>query len=460
MSESVQDYSAVWQKTLKEIRREISDTEYAMWLNKICYGNSGEDRVVVCVPSKLIMDQVKLRYSQMLEDKLEDIAGRKIALEMTIKANSAQEVKQEKKEPSAQPPGEPKKTFIQHSQLNEKYSFENFIIGESNKFACNAALAIAKNPGRAYNPLLIYGGVGLGKTHLIQAIGNHINKDFEDKKIVYVTAESFTSEFVDCMGNNASQKFKKKYRNTDVLLLDDIHFFQKGKKESTLEELFHTFNALHENNKQIVLTCDRPISELKNVEDRMRTRFGQGLTANLDAPSYETRFAILKKKVASLSIVIPDEVIDLICNNVTTNVRDLESALTTLTGYAELVNKNITLEIAQAQLRDQFSAPQQNNVTIDIIKRTVADYYGISFSDLSAKKKTKALSDPRQLAMYITREITEYAWTEIGQEFGGRDHSTVMHAYDKIKDKMKTDPTLEGRIQNLIKKIKENSVKV
>jgi chromosomal replication initiator protein len=458
MSEYVQDYSVAWQKMVKELRREISDAEYMMWLNKICYESSGEDLVIVCVPSKLIRDQVKVRYRQMLEDKLEDIMGRKITLEMAIKTNSGQEVKQEKKE-TAPPSVEIKKSVTQHFQLNEKYSFENFVIGESNTFACNAALAIAKNPGRAYNPCLIYGGVGLGKTHLLQAIGNQIYKTFEDKKVVYVTAENFTNEFIDSLGNNTPQRFKKKYRNTDVLLIDDIHFFQKGKKEGTLEELFHTFNALHDNNKQIVFTCDRPISELKNIEDRIRTRFSMGLTTNLDAPSYETRFAIVKKKIASLSITIPDNVIDLICNNVTTNVRDLEAALTTLLGYAELVNKNITLEIAQAQLRDLFSSPQQNNVTIDIIKRTVADYYGISFNDLSAKKKTKALSDPRQVAMYITREITEYAWTEIGQEFGGRDHSTVMHAHDKIRDKMKTDPTLEGRIQSLIQKIKENSVK-
>jgi chromosomal replication initiator protein len=461
MGELKVDYSAVWQEALKQICGETSKTEYMLWLNKLCYENSKEGVIVACVPSTLILDQIKTRYLQILEDKLEEVSGgKKITLELSVNQNYFKEDKQEKKEKPAVSTPETKKVIPQHIQLNERYSFENFVIGENNKFAANAAIAIAKNPGRAYNPCLIYGGVGLGKTHLIQAIGNQIHKTFEDKKVVYVTAENFTNEFIDSLGNNTPQKFKKKYRNTDVLLIDDIHFFQKGKKEGTLEELFHTFNALHENNKQIVFTCDRPISELKNIEDRIRTRFSQGLTTNLDAPSYETRFAIVKKKVASISVLIPDEVIDLICNNVTTNVRDLEAALTTLVGYAELVNKNITLEIAQTQLRDIFSSPEQNNITINIIKRTVADYYGISFSDLSARKKTKALSDPRQVAMFITRELTEYATTEIGQEFGGRDHSTVMHACEKIKNKMKADSTLEPTIQKLIKKIRENSIKV
>lgn len=460
MSEIKTDYSAVWREAIKQVCGEISKTEYMLWLNKLGYEDSKENAIVACVPSTLLLDQIKTRYLQTLEDKLEEISGgKKIVLELVVKQNHSREEKQEKKEIPSAPVVETKKIIPQHVQLNERYSFENFVIGENNKFAANAAIAIAKNPGRAYNPCLIYGGVGLGKTHLIQAIGNQIHRTFEDRRVVYVTAENFTNEFIDSI-NNTPQKFKKKYRNTDVLLIDDIHFFQKGKKEGTLEELFNTFNALHENNKQIVFTCDRPISELKNIEDRIRTRFSMGLTTNLDAPSYETRFAILKRKVQSLSVAIPDEVIDLICNNVTTNVRDLEAALTTLVGYAELVNKNINLDIAQAQLRNIFSSPEQNNVTIDIIKRTVADYYGISFSDLSARKRTKALSDPRQVAMYITHELTEYATTEIGQEFGGRDHSTVMHACDKIKNKMKTDSTLEPTVQKLIKKVRENSIKV
>ncbi|MDR1626700.1 MAG: chromosomal replication initiator protein DnaA [Spirochaetia bacterium] len=461
MNEIKTDYSDVWQETIKQIREETTKSEYMLWLNRLSYESSKENAITACVPSTLLLDQIRTRYLQTIEDKLEDVSGgKKIALELVVKKNHARDEKQEKKDAPLVSSVETKKAIPQHAQLNERYSFENFVIGENNQFAASAAIAIAKNPGRSYNPCLIYGGVGLGKTHLLQAIGNQIHKTFEDKKVVYVTAENFTNEFIYNLENRTPLKFKNKYRNTDVLLIDDIHFFQKGKKESTLEELFHTFNALYENNKHIVFTCDRPISEMRNIEERIRTRFSQGLTTNLDAPSYETRVAILKKKVSTLSVAIPDDVIDLICNNVTTNVRDLEAALTTLVGYAELVNKNITLEIAQTQLRDIFSGPEQNNVTIDTIKRTVADYYGISFSDLSARKKTKALSDPRQMAMFLCREITEYATTEIGQEFGGRDHSTVMHACEKIKNKMKADSTLEPAVQNLIKKIRENSIKV
>ena len=449
----MQDYSAIWHEAMKELRRGVTDAEYMMWLNKLSYEASRDGVLVACVPSGLIRDQVKLRYSRILEDKLEEQAGQKIALEFVVKKAPEAASRQEKKEAFAE---EAPKAAARHSQLNEKYSFENFVIGESNKFAANAAMAVAKNPGRAYNPLLIYGGVGLGKTHLLQAIGNSIHKDFEDKKLVYLTAESFTNEFIFSLGSKTTQKFKNKYRSVDVLLIDDIHFLQK--KEDTLEELFHTFNALHDNNKQIVFTCDRPISELKYMEDRIKSRFRQGTMANLQSPSYETRYAIVKQMVDTRSLNIPADVINLICNNITTNVRALEAAIENLAAYAELVSKQITLDIAQTQLRDLFSAPQENNITLDIIKRTVADYYGISLSDLSAKKRTKALSDPRQLAMYISRQITEYTWAEIGQEFG-KEYSTVIHACDKIKAKMKTDPTLENRIQSLTQKIKENSIK-
>jgi chromosomal replication initiator protein len=458
MSETTINYPAVWVEAIKQLRGEISDTEYMMWLNNLSYENSKENSIVARVPSKLILDQVKTRYGQILEDKLEELSdGKKVALEFIVKKNAPADTKEDKKEPMAATFVDKTQRRQPHFQLNEKYSFENFVIGENNKYAANAAIAIADTPGTAFNPCLIYGGVGLGKTHLIQAIGNTIHKKFEDKKIVYVTAESFMNEFISqVVINRTPQKFKNKYRNTDVLLIDDIHFLQK--KEDTLEELFHTFNALHDNNKQIVFTCDRPIAELKDMADRIKSRFSQGLTVSLDAPSYETRYAILKKEIERLSIIIPDEVVNLICNNVTTNVRELKAALTRLVGYAQFINKNITLEVAKVQLRDFFTGPQQNNVTIDIIKRAVADYYGISINDLSARKRTKALSDPRQVAMYITREITEYAITEIGEKFG-KDHSTVSHACERVKRKMKADPTLEPTIQKLIKQIKENSIK-
>ncbi len=327
------------------------------------------------------------------------------------------------------------------------------MIGENNSFAANAAFAIAKNPGTAYNPCLIYGGVGLGKTHLIQSIGNLAYQEFGGIKIVYVTAEQFTNEFIQAIKDKKNHIFKNKYRGVDILLIDDIHFLQN--KTETQEELFHTFNALYDANKQMVFTCDRPVSELKQLTDRLRSRFERGLNVDLQPPNYETRYAILKKKIEKTSVSIPDDVIEVICRNITTNVRDLEAALTKLIAYSELVNKNITIEIAQKQLKDVFANPKSGAVTIETIQRVVADYFSLSYNDLRGKKRTKAIAFPRQIAMYITRELTEYSTTEVGDEFGGRDHTTVMHAFQRVENRMKTDPTIESTITNLIRMVKE-----
>lgn len=453
------DYSIFWKEAIKQIREEISDQEYMMWFNNIAYENSREKELVISVPSSFYRDQVKQRYLSLIESKILELSGNRIILDFLIRKNSASEPEEEKKSRAAASfrPEPTRKSRGNHAQLRGEYTFENFVIGVNNSFAANAAIAISKNPGIAYNPCLIYGGVGLGKTHLIQSIGNFVHREFEGSKVVYVTAENFTNEFILAIRDKSTHKFKNKYRNADVLLIDDIHFLQN--KTETQEELFHTFNALYETNKQMVFTCDRPVSELKTLSDRLRSRFERGLNVDLQPPSYETRFAILKKKIESSGISIPGEVVNLICNNVTTNVRDLEAALTKLVAYAELVNKNITIEIAQSQLKDIFSNPRQNNVTIDIIKRVVADYFGLSHNELSGKKRTKAIAFPRQMAMYITREITEYSTTEVGLDFGGRDHTTVMHACQRIENKMKMDPTLEPILQHLIRAIKEHSTK-
>ena len=342
-----------------------------------------------------------------------------------------------------------------HNQLNPDYTFDSFVIGDNNSFAANAAYAISKNPGTAYNPCLFYGGVGLGKTHLIQSIGHSVYKDSPDLKVVYVTAESFTNEFLDMLGKKKMHQFKNKYRNVDVLLIDDIHFLQK--KEGTQEELFHTFNALYESKKQIVFTCDRPVSELKNLTDRLRSRFERGLNVDLKPPDLETRQAILMKKMENRNISISKDVIELICENITTNVRDLESALLKLAAYAELVHKDISIEVAREQLKDHFTDASQLNISVDLIQKVVSDYFNVSTADLKSKKRTKAVTLPRQIAMFILRELTEYSTTEIGYEFGGRDHTTVMHACQRIDSRMKTDPTLEPTINNIIRTVKDST---
>ena len=351
----------------------------------------------------------------------------------------------------------PQLNLRKHSELRIDYSFENFVVGENNSFAANACIAISKNPGTAYNPCLIYGGVGLGKTHLIQSIGNFIHNNYEKTRVVYVTAETFTNEFIQSIRDGKNHQFKNRYRNVDVLLIDDIHFLQS--KDQTQEELFHTFNALYDSNKQMVFTCDRPVSELKHLTDRLRSRFERGLNVDLQPPNYETRYAILKRKTEEKRAAIDEEVIELISKNITTNVRDLEAALTKLIAYSDILNKKITVDIAQEQLKDVFSSPKQSNITIEIIQRAVADYFNLSPYDLRGKKRTKAIAFPRQIAMYITREITEFSTTEVGLEFGGRDHTTVMHACQRIESRMQTDSYLEPNIQRLIRQIKEYGTK-
>ena len=458
------DYSIFWKEALNQLKSELSEQEYTMWFN-MDYETSGELSIVLSVPSGFYRDQVKQRYQARLEAKLLELSGQHITVDFEIKKKSTQD----KESPVSQPeeksdkPATSKQTAHasavpeqkerkNHPQLREDYTFENFVIGENNSFAANAALAIAKNPGTAYNPCLIYGGVGLGKTHLMQAIGNLSWKE-KGCKIIYITAENFTNEFVESIKNNKTTDFKNKYRNADMLLIDDIHFLQK--KIETQEELFHTFNALYDAKKQIMFTCDRPVSELKNLSERLRSRFERGLNVDLQPPSYETRCAILAKKSEARGVFIPAEVLNLVAKNVSSNVRDLEASLTKLIAYSELTKKPVTLETAQQQLRDVFGAPKQNNVTIETIQKVVADYFSLSYTDLKGKKRTKAISFPRQLAMYIAREITEYSTTELGMEFGGRDHTTVMHGCQKIEERIKAEPSLETTIQKLNKMIKD-----
>jgi chromosomal replication initiator protein len=453
MNETVWDYSVFWKETINQLKLELSEQEFLMWFNNIYYDSSEEQKIILSVPSSFYKDQVKQRYLDVIETKLLDLSGNSIKIDMIVKkgAQAAAKPKQVQKQNAV-----PKQKKV-HPQLKKEYTFENFVIGENNSFAANAAIAIAKNPGKAYNPCLIYGGVGLGKTHLIQSIGHSSYQDFDTIKIVYITAETFTNEFIQSLHGKNMNKFKNKYRSVDILLIDDIHFLQK--KPETQEELFHTFNALYEANKQLVFTCDRPVSELKNLSDRLRNRFERGLNVDLQPPNFETRFAILKKKIEDKKVDIPNDVIELICNNVTTNVRDLESALTKLIAYADLVNKKITLNIAQQQLKDVFSSPRHSNITVEMIQRVVAEYFGLSHNDLRGRKRTKAIVFPRQIAMFIVREMTELSTTEVGLEFGGRDHTTVMHACQRVDNRMRTDPTLEPTLQHLIKTIKEYGTK-
>lgn len=468
------DYGVFWEEAIKQIKQEVSEQEYSMWFNQIQYTRSDEQQIIVSVPSSFYRDQVKQRYLALIENKLLELSGTPIKLSFEVSRNGVSQPSgnghhpAQEQESSAGSSGGSAETSTavktarvrakpekaDHAPgLSREYTFENFVVGDNNRFAANAAMAIAKNPGTTYNPCLIYGGVGLGKTHLLQSIGNRAYLEFDDMKVVYVTAEDFTNEFIRSIQENKTHLFKNKYRRADVLLIDDIHFLQK--KHETQEELFHTFNALFDAKKQMVFTSDRPVTEIKEITERLQNRFTRGLTVDLQPPKIETAIAILKKKVEYAKVHIPDEVINLICSKVTTNVRDLEAALTRIIAYADLVNKEVTVEVAQRQLKDFFASPVQNNITVDIIQRAVADYFNLSTGELKGKKRTRAVAFPRQLAMYITREITEASMTDIGTDFGGRDHTTVMHACQRIESRMRSDPTLENVIQTLIRKIKD-----
>lgn len=450
-----QDNRVFWDEALKTIQHTISDQEYVMWFQQIQYASSDESTFTISVPSSFYRDQVKQRYLPLLESTINNLTGREMQLNFEIRQGEHQKPvvqRQQTPEPTEDP--DPVTTA---PGLNPDYQFDSFVVGDNNRFAANAAMAVARNPGTTYNPCLIYGGVGLGKTHLLHSIGSAAWMQNKKAKVVYVTAEEFTNEFILSIRENRTHTFKTKYRNADVLLIDDIHFLQK--KNETQEELFHTFNALFDARKQMVFTSDRLLSDIKDVADRLRNRFSRGLTVDLQPPQMETAIAILKNKAAIRGVSVSDEVISLICQKVTTNVRDLEAALTKIIAYAELVNKDVSLEVAQQQLKDFFSSPLQNNITIDIIQRIVADYFNLSSSELKGKKRTRQIAFPRQMAMYISREITESSMTDVGLEFGGRDHTTVMHACQRITSRMRSDPTIDDVIQTLVRRIKEEGSK-
>ncbi|RKX81045.1 MAG: chromosomal replication initiator protein DnaA [Spirochaetes bacterium] len=455
------DYNLFWNETVRQLMADgnLSEQEHDMWFRNMKFLKGNNESITLAVPSKFYKDQVKQRYLDMLINQLFNLTGSSLNINFEV-VDSKPPVEEKRTENKT---GKKISEIVSsssesvrkpHRQLRRDYDFEGFVIGNNNSFAASAAQAIGANPGGAYNPFLIYGGVGLGKTHLMQSIGNFIHYSVTDKKVVYITAETFINEFIHSIKSETQSQFKNKYRKVDVLLIDDIHDLQN--KKETQEELFHTFNALYDAKKQLVFTCDRPPSELKNFTDRLKSRFERGLNVDLQPPNFETRYAILRKKLETISITIPDEVLELIARNITTNIRDLEASLTKMVAYADLVGKKITVEIAQQQLKGAFTSTLTANITIDRVQRVVAEYFNVTPADLKGKKRTKQVTFPRQVAMFIIREITDYSTTEIGLEFGGRDHTTVMHSCTRIEDRMKGDPTLEPTVGELIRSVKES----
>ena len=452
-------------------KSQNKEDEFKLWFN-MNYVEDTIDTITVSVASSFLQQtmQKKGNFDIVLK-KLKEITGQedirlncivvKEELSESKKSESLNDENPSKKsvEPetssSNSNAAENKKAnFKKHQLLQEEYTFDTFIPGDNSNFAYNASIAVAKNPGKQYNPILLYGGSGLGKTHLMQAIGNYIyNNGGEKLKICYVSAETFTNEFTVSIKEGKTNAFKNKYRNLDVLLLDDIHFLQN--KEQTQEELFYTFNALHEKKAQMVFTCDRPIKEIKNMAARLVSRLANGLCIDLQPPSYETRVAILQKKIDLMDKTLSQDIVEYIAKNIETNVRDLEAALNKVFGYADLVEKKPDLEITKHLLKDVMDSGSTESISIDVIQKVIADNYQISVADLKGKKRDKKFVIPRQIAIYIARELTEMAYTDIGNEFGGKDHSTIMSAYNKIAEQIKIDSSLESKIQLYIREIKE-----
>jgi len=336
--------------------------------------------------------------------------------------------------------------------LNPRYTFENFVLGPSNRHAHAYSVAVAEAPGKNYNPLFIYGGVGLGKSHLMQAICHRIRQASPQLKICYMPSEKFTNELIDAIQHHSTGAFRQKFRNVDVLVLDDIHFI--AGKESTQEEFFHTFNALYDSHKQIIISSDRTPKEIANLQERLVSRFSWGLTTDVQPPDLETRVAILKKKIEREPVHIPDDVIFFIASLIKTNIRELEGALVRIIAYSLMEEKLITLDLAKEVFKDLLREPKKL-ITIDFIQRCVAEEFGVSLSDLKQKKRSKTIVLPRQVAMYLSREFTEQSFPEIGEYFGGKDHTTVLHSYNKIKDGILNDTALKEKIHRIIQVIQQ-----
>ncbi|MDR1948923.1 MAG: chromosomal replication initiator protein DnaA [Spirochaetaceae bacterium] len=474
------DYKVFWKETMNQIHTELGEQEFSVWFINLEYLKGAENGVTIAVPSSFYRDQIKLKYQNRIEAKLKELTGKNMTIDLEVVPRnlSVNPVPQEKDTHTLEPAkggsegvtvnsggGEAAAALNTapgkkppHPQLREDYTFDKYVVGENNSFAANAAQAIGRNPGVTYNPFLVYGGVGLGKTHLMQAIGNYVYKN-SDKKVIYISAENFLNEFVQAIAENRTNKvnampaFRNKYRRTDVLLIDDIQFLQG--KEAIQDELFYTFNALLDAKKHVVFTCDRPVSELKKMPERLISRFDLCLKVDLQPPKFETRCAILKSIVEDQGAAIPDEVIELIGKNISSNVRNLIAALKTLIAYTELMDMPVTIEIAQQQLRDVFASPKETSISIDTIQRVVSENFSLTPGDLRGKKRTKKIVSARQLAMYLARDIGGYSTNEIGQDFGGRDHTTVMYSCKMIEEQILTDPNLDATIESLKRLIKE-----
>ena len=445
---NIEDLEAIWSKVQEEMEPLMTKPSYETWLKPTKPWKIEEGSLYIEVPNEFARDLLESRYAPSIMTSLRKYIPEDLHLKFVILKSTPNDAEEASTTLPSNFTGE--ENLL---NLNPKYTFESFVVGDSNRFAHAASLAVAEAPARAYNPLFIYGGVGLGKTHLMQAIGHFVMENNPYYKVVYVSSEKFTNELINAIQKNKTAGFRGKYRTVDLLLVDDIQFL--AGKESTQEEFFHTFNALHEASKQIVISSDRPPKEIPTLEDRLRSRFEWGLITDIQAPDLETRIAILQKKATAEGWKLPNDVFVYIANLINSNIRELEGALIRVIAYSSLTKREITIELAEEVLRDIISTQQATRITIPLIQQAVAEYYDLTVEDLKSKRRTQNITLPRQIAMYLSRELTDSSLPKIGEEFGGRDHTTVMHGCDRVKEFMGVDPSVNQAIKDLTQELKK-----
>ncbi|WP_339279138.1 chromosomal replication initiator protein DnaA [Paenibacillus sp. FSL W8-1187] len=442
----------LWQQVLSIIQTKLSKPSFDTWFKATKANFSDEGQLVVTAPTTFAVEWLESRYTKLVRSTVSDFVGKSVDIRFVIEENRPPEPATPAQPPVKPAPAVAGETFSH--MLNPKYTFDTFVIGANNRFAHAASLAVAEAPAKAYNPLFLYGGVGLGKTHLMHAIGHYILEHNPSTKVMYISSEKFTNEFINAIRDNRGESFRNKYRNIDVLLIDDIQFL--AGKDGTQEEFFHTFNALHEERKQIVISSDRTPKEIPTLEERLRSRFEWGLITDIQPPDLETRIAILRKKAKAENLDIPNEAMVYIANQIDTNIRELEGALIRVVAYSSLINEDISSHLAAEALKDIIPSSRPKMITIHDIQQRVGEFYGLKLEEFKARKRTKAVAYPRQIAMYLSRELTDYSLPKIGEAFGGRDHTTVIHAHEKISKQLKLDQELFKVIQNLTEKVKNH----
>ena len=438
-----------WEETLSDLKTKLGETIFATWIAPLKFSTKDGQNICLEAPDQFFKDWVEKHYLRLIQETLQLRGIENLSVELAVD-NTQNKPLPPDKEPelntkTVQAPG-----FM---NLNSRYTFDNFVIGAGNRHAHAYSLAVANSPAKTYNPLFIYGGVGLGKTHLIQAICHQIRSNTPGgAKICYISSEKFTNELIDAIQHRSTAAFRQKYRNVEVLVIDDIHFI--AGKESTQEEFFHTFNTLYDAHKQIVFSSDRPPKEITNLQERLVSRFGWGLTTDIQPPDLETRVAILKKKIEREPMNVPDDVIFFIAQLIKTNIRELEGALIRTIAYSLLEEAPVTLQLTKEVLKDLLKEPQRL-ITVDFIQRCLAEEFGVTLQDIKSRRRNKQVVIPRQIAMYLSRELTDLSFPEIGEVFGGKDHTTVLHSYNKIKAELLDNLELKARLEKVIQVIKQ-----